>query len=75
MVDIIEVTDNALWKLVDDTTIAEPVHKNESSIIHYAVLEIETKSHQSKFRLNKEKCKELRISFAKNEPDFAPVVI
>ena len=75
MVDNIEVTNNELWKFVDDTTIAEPVHKGETSTIKYAVSEIATKSHQNKFQLNEKKCKELRISFAKKEPDFEPVII
>ena len=75
MIDNIEVTDNALWKFVDDTTIAEPVHKDELSTIQYAVSEIATKSHQNKFQLNEEKCKELRISFSKKEQSFAPFII
>ena len=75
MVDNIEVTDNALWKFVDDTTIAEPAHKDELNTIQYAVSEIATKSYQNKFQLNEEKCKELRILFAKIEPSFAPVII
>lgn len=75
MVDDIQVTDNELWKYVDDITIAEPVHKDEVSIIQNAVSEIATKSLQNKFQLNEDKCKEMRISFAKQEPDFAPVII
>ena len=30
MIDDIELTDTELWKYVDDTTIAEPVLKDES---------------------------------------------
>ena len=45
------------------------------STIQYAVSEIATKSNQNKFQLNEEKFEELRISFAKKEPDFAPVII
>ena len=41
----------------------------------HGVSKVATKSHQNKFRLNKEKCKELRISFAKKEPNFALVII
>ena len=30
---------------------------------------------QNRVKLNSEKCKELRISFVKNEPQFAPIVV
>ena len=43
MVDIIEVTDNALWKFFDDKMIAERVLKNELSTSQSAVSEIATK--------------------------------
>lgn len=41
------------------------------------LIRVSMKLHQSKLQLNEEKMrKELRISFAKNEPDdFAPVII
>ena len=55
MVDNIEVTDKALWKFVDDTTIAEPVYNDELSTIRNAVSEIVTKSQQNKLQLNEEK--------------------
>ena len=32
-------------------------------------------SMQNRVKLNSEKCKELRISFVKNEPQFAPIVV
>ena len=75
MVDNIEVTDKALSKFVDDTTFAEPVHKDELITIQNVVSELATRSQQNKLQLNEEKCEELRISFAKKEPDFALVVI
>ena len=56
--------DNPLWKFVDDTTIAEPVHKDELSTIQIAVSEIATIAQQNKLQSNEEKCK-----------DFSPVVI
>jgi hypothetical protein len=55
MIDDIEVTDTELWKYVDDTTIAEPVLKDEISNIQNAVSELATKSHQKKLQLNKMK--------------------
>ena len=33
----IDITDNDLWKYVDDTTIAEPLHKWQTSKIQSAV--------------------------------------
>ena len=30
---------------------------------------------QNRVKLNSEKCKDLRISFVKNEPQFAPIVV
>jgi hypothetical protein len=75
MIDDIEVTDTELWKYVDDTTIAEPVLNDEISNIQNAVSELAMKSHQNKLQLNETKCKEMRISFAKKAPDFAPVLI
>ncbi len=32
-------------------------------------------STANRVKLNSEKCKELRISFAKDQPDFHPIVI
>ena len=75
MIDDTGVTNTDLWKYVDDTTIAEPVHKKEKSNIQDAVTELITKSLQHKFQLNEAKCKELRISFAKCNPSFAPVSV
>ena len=60
---------------MDDTTIAECVHKKEGSRIQSDVEELIAKSNQNKFQLNESKCKELRISFAKSAADFAPIVI
>ena len=75
MIDDIGVTNTDLWKYVDDTTIAEPVHKNEISNIQSAVSELTSKSKENKFQLNETKCKELRISFAKTAPNFAPAIV
>ena len=32
-------------------------------------------STQNRVKINSEKCKELRISFVKDEPQFAPIVV
>ena len=75
MIDDINTSNTNLWKYVDDTTIAECVHKKEGSRIQSDVEELIAKSNQNKFQLNESKCKELRISFAKSAADFAPIVI
>ena len=66
--DDIDTSNTKVWKYVDDTTIAEPVAKNKASMIQNDVNELVARSEGNKFQLNQEKCKELRISFAKNNP-------
>ena len=75
MINDIDITDNDLRKYVDDTTIAEPVHKRETSKIQSSVDELAEMSRRNKFQINEAKCKELRISFAKCKPHFEPIVI
>ena len=75
MIDDIDVTDLDLWKYVDDTTMAEYVPKNHTSNIQDAVSVLATQSYANKFQLNESKCKEFRISFAKCEPVFAPIIV
>ena len=75
MIDDINTSNSNLWKYVDDTTIAECVHKKEGSRIQSDVEELIAKSNQNKFQLNESRWKELRISFAKSAADFAPIVI
>ena len=73
LIEDIKVTD--LWKYVDDTTIAEPVEKGEISNIQNAIDELSEMSNRSKFQLNERKCKEIRISFARYQPQFEPIYI
>ena len=75
MIDDIDVADTDLWKFVDDTTMAECVERNEESKIQIAVTELTEKAHAHKFQLNEAKCKELRITFAKNDPQFDPILV
>ena len=75
LIDDINTSDTAIWKYVDDTIIAEPVDKNQASTIQDSVKDLVAKSDENKFQLNESKCKEMRISFAENEAEFAPIVI
>ena len=61
---------------MDDTTIAEPMAaKNQASTVQNSVNDLVAKSNENKFQLNESKCKEMPISFAENEAEFAPIVI
>ena len=46
-----------------------------ASTIRNVVDELVEKSEENKFQLNKAKCKELRISFAKHSVDFSPILV
>ena len=75
MIDDIDTTNTDLWKYVDDTTAAEMVEKGETSKIQNIVNELTEKTYRNKFQFNEKKCKELRISFTQNHPEYAPIVI
>lgn len=75
MIDDIDTSNSEIWKFVDDTTIAEHVAKNRVSTIQHSVNQLVVKSDENKFQLNEPKCKEMRISFAKNDADLAPIII
>ena len=51
-----------------DTTIFEVITKYQESCIQQMVDDLAIQTRDDGFQLNERKCKELRISFAKNEP-------
>lgn len=55
-----------LWKYVDDTTVSEVVEKGQVSSAQQLVNSVVNWSICNRFQINSDKCKELRISFAKN---------
>ena len=55
-----------LWKYVDDTTTSEVVAKGSASNAQHIADCVAQGSLDNRVQLNSEKCKELRISFAKN---------
>ena len=75
MINSVGAADADQWKYVDDTTVAEEVLKNDASAMQEYVDDLSNQSLANKFQLNETKCKELRISFAKRKPDFAPIRI
>ena len=59
-----------VWKYVDDTTASEVVAKGNRSCAQDIADKVVEWSMQNRVKLNSEKCKELRISFVKNEPSL-----
>ena len=59
-----------LWKYVDDTTVSEVVKKGQISFAQQAVDHISEWSGNNLFQLNREKTKELVISFSHASPQF-----
>ena len=65
-----------LWKYVDDTTSSEVVPKRCDSNAQRIADEVaQWSTDNSGVKLNNEKCKELRISFARNQPELQPIVV
>ena len=64
-----------IWKYIDDTTTSEIVVKGASSSSQLIADTIAQWSFENRVKLNNEKCKELRISFAKNKPQLAAIVV
>ena len=63
------------WKYVDDTTVSEVVVKGGESHVQTIANRVIKWSHENRVQLNADKCKELRISFAKEQRAFDPVII
>ena len=64
-----------LLKFVDDTTVSEVVPKGNTSKAQSIVNQVIEWSHVNRVQLNPDKCKELRISFARNPVELDAVVI
>ena len=71
----LNVGEEDMWKCVDDTTISEVVDKGQESCVQEVVDDLATQASDDGFQLNKRKCKELRISLARNEQVFDPVCV
>ena len=71
MINDLNAGEADMWKYVDDTTISEEViAKGQESCIQQMVDDLAIQARDDGFQFNERKCKELRISFAKNEPEF-----
>ena len=71
----LSILDAALWKYVDDTTVSEIIPKGQSSSAQEYVDSVADWSADNRFQLNIDKCKEIRISFSKNNADLPPLFI
>ena len=73
MINDLNAGEAEMWKYVDDTTISEVIAKGQESCIQQMVDDLAIQARDEGFQLNERKCKELRISFAKNELEFDPI--
>ena len=64
-----------IWKYVDDTTTSEVVAKGSDSNAQQIVDRVSQWSSDNRMKLNGDKCKELRVSFAGTQAEFSPVII
>ena len=64
------------WKYVDDTTVSEVVvNDGESHVQAIIANRVIEWSRENRVQLNADKCNQLRISFAKEQRVFDPVII
>ena len=75
MINDLAVNNALLWKYVDDITALEIVSKGDQSNAQAIADTVADWSRKNRVKLNNDKCKELRISFARVERDFPPVDI
>jgi len=75
MINDLRVDGACMWKFVDDTTASEAIPKGKLGNIQSTVDKLSTWSTSNKFQLNADKCKELRISFAKQQSNINPVIV
>ena len=71
----ISTSNTQLWKYVDDTTTSEIVAKGNESKSQLIANQVIQWSIDNRVQLNNDKCKELRISFARKSPEFNPILI
>ena len=64
-----------LWKYVDATTISQVVVKGSDNNAQQLADRVAQWSSDNRVKLNSDKCKELRISFARNQQGFQPILV
>ena len=73
MINDPKVDEACMWKFVDDTIASETIPKGNLGNIQSIVDRLVAWSSSNKFQLNEDKCKELRISSAKQQHNLNPV--
>ena len=64
-----------IWKYADDTTTSKIVAKGPGSNSQIIANTVAQWSSENPVKLNSDKCKELRISFAENKAQLAPLFV
>ena len=75
MINDLVVSDACVWKYVDDTTTSEVVLRGTTSGAQLIADKLAEWSRNNRVQLNTDKCKELRISFAKKKQAFELVKV
>ena len=66
LINDLEINSTLFWKFVDDTTVSEVIPKGGTSNAQFKANRIVEWSRENRVKLHPDKCKELRICFAKN---------
>ena len=72
MINDLKIFSSDEIRFIDDLTVSETVTKSCSSNIQHAVSEIEVWSELNLFKLNENKCKEMRLTLRQVVTDFPP---
>ena len=75
IINDLSILDALLWKYVDDTTVSEIIPKGQSSSAQEYVDFVADWTVDNRLQLNIDKCKEIRISFSKNNADISTIFI
>ena len=75
MINDLAINNGSIWKYVDDTTASEIIRKGQVSNAQTIADEVAEWSNSNRVKLNIDKCKELRISFASISCKFPPVAV
>lgn len=65
MINDLNAREADILRNVHDTTTSE--------VIHHVLDDLAWQARDERFQLKERKCEELRISFARNEPEFEPI--
>ena len=75
MINDLAINNASIWKYADDTTASEVIRKGQVSNAQTVAHEVAEWSNRNRVKLNTDKCKDLRISFASISCEFSPVAI